>query len=152
MTCQALCVVIQSVMLNGFVRIMAGGATDAEVVRIVAGAVSGSVGMKADVADASRTRQLNLLPASMAIASELLREIIGAQTRRIKNALVFSLFRVARFGQRDVIGAGPVTGFAGDARRHLVQLKFGLTDRGLCVTAEAVFRIRRLHQTAEGFF
>src|SRR5262249_24985444 len=108
---QAFRVVEGRVLLERFVRVMAGGAAYAAVILITL-PVKNTVGLETDVIQTHVFQRGDLAGPAMAGGAEILRQFVPAESRWIEDK-----FGVRLSGKAcgDVVSAGAVTGFALDA-------------------------------------
>jgi hypothetical protein len=100
-------------MLERFMRVVAGGATDPPVIGVTF-AVEDAVGLEADVVDPQTSEQGKLIAHAMAGGAEILCQLVAAEAGRIEDQFGARLPRLAR---RDMFSARSMTGFTPDAER-----------------------------------
>src|SRR5436305_8593723 len=107
---QALGIVIGNLALERLVRIVAGRATYAAVIRVTL-AVEDTVRLKADVVDLHRLENAKLIVASMTGGTKVLRQLVAAEAFGIVNQVRAG---ITLLGRRDMRASRSMTSFAAD--------------------------------------
>jgi hypothetical protein len=119
MTGEALRIIVSSIELHRFVRVVTGGAAYPFIVR-VALAPEDTIRLKPHIVYAIETRFGEyVLSAPVTGAAELLREIVAVQSGRIEN---FIFIRQPGLPGSRVFTAGAMTGFATDSGNRFIQM------------------------------
>lgn len=138
------------VVRKRFVRIMAGDAGDASVSASPALAVFETIGGEANVEDADFEEMTgdDVLPSAMACAAKIY-GVDAGELSGVENQTRAALFG---FGAscRDVLCAGAVAGFAGDAEKRGAGIKLIFCRGSGGVTAEAEAHFVGRDETAHG--
>ena len=146
----ALCVIVSRLYAEFLVRVVAGHATDARVVGIVAFTAPKAVRLEANVVDTAVFLHQDFCPGAVTAAAEV--------------GYVFSseIAQIAKSGGHRGLAAAPdhgckmrlsgfVTMTALNSRRHLVQRKLFPGNRIGGVASETAQRLALAHQSASGF-
>src|SRR5262245_32758528 len=132
----ALRVVVSRVLIERFVRVVAGGAAYAAVIRITL-AVKNPVGLETDVVHSHPFERGELACAAVTGGAEILRQFVAAEPRGVEDQFGVRLSRLAR---GHVVSAGAMTGFALDAERQFVEMEIGAAYSPCRMAAETAQR------------
>ena len=118
------------------VGIVASHATDPRVDAVVAAAIGETIGLEANVGDATPMTSDCSFPGAMALTAE-----VGHIFRRWQANLCWSWdgFGIGEDRQKMRVRIG-VTALAGDARLHLCKVQVVIEDGMRCMTVEAGLR------------
>ena len=129
-------------------RIVTRGATYSRIAA-VSTAIENSVRLITQVIHAALLRhQQRLFKADVASTTNLLRQLICIQFRRIEYLKIF----VSGFNGREVFLAGAMTTLASNSGRQVIEPYLRPTDRRSRMTSEATLRRFDRHGTTQTFF